>query len=829
MATARGFISKGTGATDAYYAKPLVAMPTFVSVFQWLNRAGAGGGGLGKPLALSDINGVNNVSAWLQWNNGSTRWEWNEDWSGTSPGVWSFAGATTTGVWNAIGISHKASAAANQPTCFVNGSAATVTTRTTPTGAKQGTIEQWALGNRLDGFSDGYDGSIGITAIWKRILTNEEHRLLGQGVHPWRFRAGLIFLFDPDFGPFELISNSPLGVNGQPLSVRQGPRTRELPRKRPNVLYRLAPASGAMQATIAGVGGTSFDLRGVGALADTIAGTAGTSLDLRGSGALADAIAAVGGTSFDLRGAGALTEVAAALGGASLDLRGAGELDLVAQGVGAAALDLRGAGALAATEQATGGASLTIVAAIAETAQATGGASLDARGAGELDASIAAVAATSLDLRGTGVIVETSLAVAGTSFDLRGAGELDATIQAKGAASLDLRAGGELDAAIAAVGGASLDIRGKGALSSTEQATGGASLTIVAAIDATIDGVAGVSFDGTTTGGGAGPMIAEEHATTGVSFDLAGSSAPSATVAGVAATSLDLEGAGVMHATIAGAGGASLDLRGAGELDLVARATAGSFFTIVAAIVERAQATGGASLALTGAGVLSATEAAVANTSFTVGGSVPTSASMAAVGATSLDAREAGALSILSASSTSTSLDARGAGALATLIQARAALFAAGSVTSLFTAQATGGLVAPGSLFNAGVAAHADAVSGASLVVGGSVPAAARADAVSGWAASAFLTGSPTFTSAAVASFFAATSAIDGAVLVAQATAGVSFELFGLTPVSFVVSMAVKVAAPLVAVRVLEPTIWTRELPPATISTHVMVSKVRVR
>jgi len=229
-----GFSTQGSGATDCIYAPQLTVAPTTITVFCWVNRAGAGGGGFGLPFGHTNLGGALNEDCWLWWDNASTRWEWNEDWTG-SLANWSFAGGTTANVWTALGVSHASTATANLPLAYVNGLPQTVTTRTAASGTRVPNVEQWAIGSRLSDFATVFDGRVGMAAVWRRILTPREHRSLGLGVHPLVFSQGLMVLWDPNKGQAEQIGRKGMLINGQPL-VKAGPSFRPQERvKRPAV------------------------------------------------------------------------------------------------------------------------------------------------------------------------------------------------------------------------------------------------------------------------------------------------------------------------------------------------------------------------------------------------------------------------------------------------------------------------------------------------------------------------------------------------------------------------------------------------------------------
>lgn len=180
----------------------------------WLKPASAltGGGGnrrVYERSAASNRGFLGTLDAGVTW---TPFFECNFD---GGLGAWRTTSQETLSVLTHLAITYNANATGNTPTFYVNGTARTTSTTSTPIGTRvSDTGESLYLGNRADGTRP-QDGPLAEFALWNRVLTQSEIAALANWFSPLFFTNSLKFMtpligrYSPElsFGP-----NGPAGT-----------------------------------------------------------------------------------------------------------------------------------------------------------------------------------------------------------------------------------------------------------------------------------------------------------------------------------------------------------------------------------------------------------------------------------------------------------------------------------------------------------------------------------------------------------------------------------------------------------------------------------------
>lgn len=188
---ARGFGTTLGAATTDNIVTTLTSHATLRSFAFWANRNAAGGSSLGrvfdKRTAGAQVELVFN-------NEGSTRYEYNRQWTGN--GQWSWARPATS-TWTHTVVTYDAGATTNNPIVYVNGSLVTVTTVAAPTGTLTTNTDAYVLGNRSNDNARNWDGSLAWFGVWDVILDAVDAAALGVGVSPLLIQPASLVCFEP--------------------------------------------------------------------------------------------------------------------------------------------------------------------------------------------------------------------------------------------------------------------------------------------------------------------------------------------------------------------------------------------------------------------------------------------------------------------------------------------------------------------------------------------------------------------------------------------------------------------------------------------------------
>ncbi len=119
-------------------------------------------------------------------------YEYKRAWSTSSGGlaVW-YSPWPAFGAWIHVAMTYDGSSASNAPLIYYNGISQAVTTFTAASGTIGTNTDSYWIGNRGNG-DRGWDGKLAEAAIWDRILSPVQIRLLAGGWSPLLFRAALV-------------------------------------------------------------------------------------------------------------------------------------------------------------------------------------------------------------------------------------------------------------------------------------------------------------------------------------------------------------------------------------------------------------------------------------------------------------------------------------------------------------------------------------------------------------------------------------------------------------------------------------------------------------
>lgn len=125
--------------------------------------------------------------------------EWDDSWGlvfqygkwSTASGAWSIT-KPGTGAWAHIAVTYDGGSTTNDPQIYVNGIAASVTERNTPSGTYSNAQSGFYLGTD-SGAGEYHDGRLAEVAMWDVLLSAAEVALLGDGFAPSFIGRGLVW------------------------------------------------------------------------------------------------------------------------------------------------------------------------------------------------------------------------------------------------------------------------------------------------------------------------------------------------------------------------------------------------------------------------------------------------------------------------------------------------------------------------------------------------------------------------------------------------------------------------------------------------------------
>lgn len=147
-----------------------------LSIEQWFKRDGLGGSTAGRHI---------NKERWYLSAPGSTRLNFTR--SATTAGVWqSPSNSILNGQWYHVVVTYDGSNIANKPQFYINGELVATSTSTQAAGALSSDAGDNLLIGNSAGANRGFDGLIGITRLFNRILSAQEVNNLYRA-NAWRY------------------------------------------------------------------------------------------------------------------------------------------------------------------------------------------------------------------------------------------------------------------------------------------------------------------------------------------------------------------------------------------------------------------------------------------------------------------------------------------------------------------------------------------------------------------------------------------------------------------------------------------------------------------
>jgi hypothetical protein len=147
-----------------------------LSIEQWFKRDGLGGSTAGRHV---------NKERWYLSAPGSTRLNFTR--SATTAGVWqSPSNSILTGQWYHVVVTYDGSNIANKPMFYINGELVATSTSTQAAGVLSSDAGDNLLIGNSAGANRGFDGLIGITRLFNRILSAQEINNLYRA-NAWRY------------------------------------------------------------------------------------------------------------------------------------------------------------------------------------------------------------------------------------------------------------------------------------------------------------------------------------------------------------------------------------------------------------------------------------------------------------------------------------------------------------------------------------------------------------------------------------------------------------------------------------------------------------------
>lgn len=157
-----------------------ITLPTKMSLSIWSRRTGNGGAGFGRLIDHTSADSSLVGSMRLQ-NNGASAvntyafiypWVTVPSWTFSRPPI---------DTWAHIAIAYDASATANVPTVWVNGSAVAVTTVSAPAGLPRVQMDNIAIGNRVFDKGRQFSGAVAEVAYWETLISTAVAQQLATG------------------------------------------------------------------------------------------------------------------------------------------------------------------------------------------------------------------------------------------------------------------------------------------------------------------------------------------------------------------------------------------------------------------------------------------------------------------------------------------------------------------------------------------------------------------------------------------------------------------------------------------------------------------------
>jgi hypothetical protein len=165
------------------------------TIFQLAYRAG-NGNSIAYTLTKCAL-GSADFGMISMYDSGSGQWIYRRD--TVEPTQWAYAGGSpwTTGTWASHAATHDTTSASTPPDLYWNGEATGRTELIAPSGAWKATTHQFCIGGRPYDNLRYWDGHIGPTLIFDRILAPHEIRSLHND--PWQVFASVprrVFILD---------------------------------------------------------------------------------------------------------------------------------------------------------------------------------------------------------------------------------------------------------------------------------------------------------------------------------------------------------------------------------------------------------------------------------------------------------------------------------------------------------------------------------------------------------------------------------------------------------------------------------------------------------
>jgi hypothetical protein len=203
----RGFGSTlGVGTTDAMTLSNNEHYPqsTFL-IWSWRNGDGSSGGPrlVDKRVVTESVKILNEVSA--------STYNFQHTWSGAE-GSWRVP-EPTANAWHSMTVRYDSTSTTNDPLIEIDGEPQIVTEASTPVGTAVTTTDRWNLGNRTSDSARDWDGALTEFAVWNRLLSDYEIRLIGKGWSALWFPVGLK-IYMPGYMEADLFGAPPTIITG---------------------------------------------------------------------------------------------------------------------------------------------------------------------------------------------------------------------------------------------------------------------------------------------------------------------------------------------------------------------------------------------------------------------------------------------------------------------------------------------------------------------------------------------------------------------------------------------------------------------------------------